>query len=131
MGSENVVSDFIFQCDLDKWADSVKSKRQERAVIRISPRRSHQSNGAVENYQKQLQGQVRTMLAALQERTQYRPTTDNALMKWIVRLAAWLIPRFRRNDAQSPFYRAMGGPCRGKLLGLGESVLAHLPEVGK
>ena len=71
------------------------------------------------------------MLAALQDRTQYRPTTDSALMKWIVRHAAWLIPRFRGNDVQSPFYRATGGPYRGKLLEFGESVLAHLPEVGK
>ena len=47
------------------------------------------------NCQKQLQGQVRTMLAALQDRTQHRPTTDSALMKWFVRHAAWLIPRFR------------------------------------
>ena len=80
---------------------------------------------------KQLQGQVRTMLAALQERTQYRPTTDSALMKWIVQHAAWLIPRFRANDVHSPFYRAMGGPYRGRLLELGASVLAHLPEVGR
>ena len=85
-------SDIILQCDpepsLIKWAESVKSKRQERTVIRSFPRRSHQSNGAVENYQKQLQGQVRTMLAALQDRTQSRLTTDSALMKWIVRHAA-------------------------------------------
>ena len=71
------------------------------------------------------------MLAAMQERTQYRPTVDSALMKWIVRHAAWLIPRFRGNDVQSPFYRAMGGPFRGKLVEFGETVLAHLPEVGK
>ena len=32
---------------------------------------------------------------------------------------------------QSPFYRAMGGPYRGKLVEFGETVLAHLPEVGK
>ena len=92
------LSDLIVQCNpepsLLKWAESVNSTRQERTVIRSSPRRSHQSNGSVENYQKQLQGQVRTMLAALQDRTQYRPTTDSALMKWI-RHAAWLIPRFR------------------------------------
>ena len=46
-------SDVILQCDpepsLIKWAENVKSKRQERTVIRSSPRRSHQSNGAVEN----------------------------------------------------------------------------------
>ena len=67
------LSDIILQCDpeppLIKWAQSVKSKRTERTVIRSSPRRSHQSNGGVENYQKQLQGQVQTMLAAMQEHT--------------------------------------------------------------
>ena len=106
------LSDIILQCDpepsLIKCAESVKSKRTERTVIRSSPRRSHQSNGGVENYQKQLQGQVRTMLAAMQEHTQYRPSADNAL-----------------------FYRAMGGPYRRKLVEFGETVLAHLPEVGK
>ena len=56
------------------------------------------------------------MLAALQERTPYRPTTDIALMKWIVRHAAWLISRFTGNDVQSPVHRAMEGPCRGTLL---------------
>ena len=30
-----------------------------------------------------------------------------------------------------PFYRAMGGPYRGKLVEFGETVLARLPEVGK
>ena len=125
----------FLQCDpepsLKKWAESVKSKRTERTVIRSSPRRSHQCNGGVENYQKQLQGQVRTMLAAMQEHTQYRPSADNALMRWIVRHAAWLIPRFRGSEIESPFYRAMGGPYRGKLVEFGETVLAHLPEVGK
>ena len=129
------LSDIILQCDpepsLIKWAESVRSKRTERTVIRSSPRRSHQSNGGVENYQKQLQGQVRTMLAAMQEQTQYRPSADNALMRWIVRHAAWLIPRFRGSEAQSPVHRAMGGPYRGKLVEFGETVLAHLPEVGK
>ena len=129
------LSDIILQCDpepsLIKWAESVKSKRTERTVILSSPRRSHQSNGGVENYQKQLQGQVRTMLAAMQEHTKYRLSADNALMRWIVRHAAWLIPRFRGSEIQSPFYRAMGRPYRGKLVEFGETVLAHLPEVGK
>ena len=93
------LSDRNLQCDpepsLIKWAESVKSKRTERIVIRSSPRRSHQSNEGVENYKKQLQGQVRTMLAVMQEHTQYRPSADNALMRWIVRHAARLIPRFR------------------------------------
>ena len=69
------LSDIILQCDpepsLIKWAESVKSKGTERTVIRSSPRRSHQSIGSIENYQKPLQGQVRTILAAMQEHTQY------------------------------------------------------------
>ena len=120
------LSDIILQChpepSLKKWAESVKSKRTERIVIRSSPRGSHQSNGGVENHQKQLQGQVRTMLAAMQEHTQCRPSADNAPMRWIVRHAALLIPRFRGSDVQSPFYRAMGGPYRGKLVEFGETV---------
>ena len=46
------LADIILQCDpepsLIKWAESVKSKRTERTLIRSSPRRSHQSNGGVE-----------------------------------------------------------------------------------
>ena len=49
------LSDIILHCDpepsLIKSAENVKSKRLERTVIRSSPRRSHQSNGGVENYQ--------------------------------------------------------------------------------
>ena len=48
----------------------------------------------------------------------------------LIPLKPWLIPRFRGNDV-SPLHRAMGGPYRGMLLEFGESVLAHLPEVGK
>ena len=51
------LSDSILQCDpepsLMKWAESAKSKRPERTVIRGSPRRSHQSNAAVDNDLKQ------------------------------------------------------------------------------
>ena len=126
------LSDIILQCDpepsLIKCAESVKSKRTERTVIRSSPRRSHQSNEGVENYQKQLQGQVQTMLAAMQEHTKYRPSADNAQMRWIVRHAAWLIPRFRGCETQSPLFRAI---IVENWWNLEKSVLAHLPEVGK
>ena len=118
------LSDITLQCDpepsLIKWAECVKSKRQERTVIRSSPRRSHQSNRAVENYQKQLQGQVNDAGSAPRTNT---IQTDH----WVVRPTAWLISRFRENDVQSPFCRAMGGPYHGRLLEFAESVLAHLP----
>ena len=68
------LSDVVLQCDLEssliKWAESVTSNRTERRVIRSSPD-DHQSSGGVENYQKQLQGQVRTLQAVVQEHTKY------------------------------------------------------------
>ena len=90
------LSDIILQCEpepsLIEWAESVKSKRTERTVIGSSPRRSHQSNGGVENCQKQLQGQIRTMLAAMHTiQTIRRQRTDEMDCP----TAAWLIPRFR------------------------------------
>ena len=100
---------------------NVKGEQSSRS----SPRRSHPSNGAVENSQQQLQGQVRTNLAAFQDRTQYRPTTDSALMKWIVRHAAWHILRFWWNHVQFPFCRAMGGPY------LVNRCLLTIPVAGK
>ena len=74
---------------------------------------------------------MRTMLTAMPEHTQYRPTADNALMKWIVRHAACLVTDFKKTMCNPHSIGAMGGPYRGKLLEFGESVLAHLPEVGK
>ena len=54
------LSAVILQCDPEpspiKWAESVKSKRSERTVIRSSPTRSHQSHEGVENYQKTAAG---------------------------------------------------------------------------
>ena len=47
--------------------------------------------------------------AARDIRKRLRPLTKST-----VRHAAWLIPRFRSNDALSPLNRAMGGPCREK-----------------
>ena len=54
-------------------------------------------------YQKQLKGHVRKLPAALQDRTQRRPTFDSALMKWIFRQTVWVRPSCRGDDAQLPW----------------------------
>ena len=71
-------------------------------------------------------------MQTMQERTQYKPTTDSALMKWIVRHAAWLIPLFKAAmcsprsivqwvDRIVESCWSLAKPCSH----------AHLPEVGK
>ena len=105
---------------------------QNERSFEVLPDGHIKSNGGVENYQKQLQGQVRTMLAAMQERTRCRPTADSALMIWICStcsLAHSLVSEIVM--CSPPFYRAMGGQYRGKLVEFGETVFAHLPDVGK
>ena len=71
------------------------------------------------------------MLAALQDHTHYRATADSALLKWIIRHAARLVPRFRSDVTHPPFHRAVGDHSVGKLLKIGEFVVVHLPEVDK
>ena len=58
------------------------------------------------------------MLAAMQERTHYRPTADGALMRWNVRHTAWLIPRFLGGDVQSPVLSCHGRTVSRKTGGL-------------
>ena len=69
---------------------------------------------------EQLRGQLRTKLAALRDRTQYRPTIDCVRMRWVMRPAARI-----------PCCRAMGGSHRGQLRDFGNAALAHHPEVGE
>ena len=129
------LSDIILQCDPEPSLITVGRKCQiqthrKDSPFEVLPDGQIKAMEESKTIRNSCRGQVRTMLAAMQEHTKYRPSADNALMRWIVRHAAWLIPRFRGSEVQSPFYRAMGGPYRGKLE-FGETVLAHLPEVGK
>ena len=93
------LSDIILQCDpepsLIKWAESVKFKKNRKnshskfsQTVTSKQWRSRKLSG------NSCRDKCDTMLAAMQEHTKYRPSADNALMRWIVRHAAWLIPRF-------------------------------------
>ena len=118
MGSENDdlswILRFLFamRSITHQVAESVKSKRQERTVVRSSPRRSHQSNEAVENNSETVAGTgAHNVGSFMTARNTNRPLTVSALMQWIVRRAVWLIPRFFFfvKRCTVPFYRAMGG----------------------
>ena len=58
-----------------------------------------------------LQRPARTLLAALQDRTQRRPTFDSALVKWINRHTVWVSPSFRGDDAQLPWVDSTVEKC--------------------
>ena len=41
-------------------------------------------------------------------------------------MQAWLIPLFQGSEVQSPFYRAVGGPYRGKIGGVLEKQFLYI-----
>ena len=130
------LSDILLQCDPEPDTSSGQKVRNPNAKNKhssevVPDHLSHQSNGAEENYEKQVQEKVRVMLAALQDRTKiltdHWQCTDE--MDWSTRSLA--DSSFQGQRWTVPFCRDMGGPCRANWLEFGESVLAHLLEVGK
>ena len=49
--------------------DAVRVRRGERTMVEKSPRYSHQSDGAVENAVRRIEGLTRTYVCVLQEKT--------------------------------------------------------------
>ena len=117
------LSDIILQCDPDpsliKWAESVKSKRTERTVIRSSPQTVTSKQWRSRKLSETVAG-TSANNAGSKARTHDNTDhlQDNALMRWIVRHAAWLIPRLRGSEIQSPFYRAMERTVSWKIGGV-------------
>ena len=115
------LSDVILQCDpepsLIKWA--------ERCQVQTIRTNSHSKFSQTVTSERRRSRKL-SETAAGTSACNVGPTADSALMRWIVRPAAWLIPRFRGSDVQSPLYRAMGGPYRGKLVEFGEKQFLHI-----
>ena len=60
-----------------------------------SPVGEHQSNGAVENAIKRVQGQIRTVRDALESRIGERIRGDDNVFTWLVRNAAASMNRYQ------------------------------------
>ena len=119
LGLSDIMLRFDPDPSLTKCAESVKSKRLARTVIRSSPIRSQQKQRSSGKNQKETVAETRAHDVGSNARphamnSSHRQRTDEA----------WLISHFRNAGAQSPLYRAMG-----KLLEFGKSGLAHLSEV--
>ena len=92
---------------------------------RQGPKFSSASQGAAEATIKSCRNQYKTIQSVFEEETALDITTEDLVSPWMVRHAAWIIGRFRRQpDGQSAYFKLNGVEYSGKVAGMiGETVL--------
>jgi hypothetical protein len=112
---------------------AVKRELELEVSFEESPVGEHQSNGAVENAIKRVQGQIRTVRDALESRIGERVKGGDNVFTWLVRNAAASMNRYQvGSDGRTAHERLRGRRFRRDVAEFGESVLYIRAEsVGK
>ena len=85
---------------------AVKRELELEVSFEESPVGEHQSNGAVENATKRVQGQIRTVRDALESRIGERVKGGDNVFTWLVRNAAASMNRYQvGSDGRTPHER--------------------------
>ena len=101
----------------------VKRERGEDTIMEESPGYDSKSNGEIERAIQTVQGQVRTMKVALEDRTRQRIQADHVILPWIVQHAAAVINRYHKgSDGATPYRRARGREFNGDMCEMGERI---------
>ena len=107
----------------------VKEKRSVgRTLLEQGPRYSHQSQGQAEQGCKALEGQTRTFLHHIAERTGLEFEPGHPIVSWAVRHSGFCVTALRVLSTGRTSYRILRGkPYGGELLCLGELAWARDP----
>ena len=101
-----------------------KAEAGGRWIRENSPVDSHASNGVVERAIQSVQGQVRVMKGALEERWGVKIGSKHAVIPWIVEYAAHLLNRFEvSHDGKTAYERYKGKFAKHMGIEFGEGVL--------
>ena len=89
----------MIKCDqvqsMKRIAELLQERRRpRRTIVEYSPKRSHQSNGTVENAHYHLEGLLRTMRSDLMEKTSVNVNVKSLLAPPLVRHCAWSLTWF-------------------------------------
>ena len=109
---------------VEAWARLRAAEGGGRMVIEHSPVHSSQSNGVVERGIQAVQGMVRTLRSAIEDRWGVKLEADHVVWAWLVEYAGWLLTRCEvGRDGKTAYERIKGK--RAKLHGMefGEGVL--------
>ncbi len=128
--------DLTLRCDqepaLVDLCNQVARQRQDdwnvRTFIENSPVADSQGNGFIEAGVKTIEGMVRTLKFAVEEKIQKKIEADMLVFMWLVEHAADLVCKYQIGvDGKTPFERLRGKPYRGEALEFGCSVFHRVP----
>ena len=106
--------------------DRVKADREERIVMEESPVGESASNGAVERAIQTVEGQVRTMKAALEFRLKKKVEPDHPLIPWLIRHAASTHSRYHKGmDGKTAYERLKGKSFTRQVMEFGVCVVSQ------
>eukprot|EP00974_Lingulodinium_polyedra_P087907 8524233-Lingulodinium_polyedra.AAC.1 len=78
-------------------------------MVELSPKGSHQSNGAAESQVRRLEDLVRALVHAVERRLGVRIMPTSIILPWLVRHAAFLLTRYQlKEDGRSAWARLRG-----------------------
>jgi hypothetical protein len=124
----------ILQTDQEPSIEAIATKaaqqREHSTMLRTSPRRSHQSIGAVERWHRSVQEQFRAVKLQAETSLGHTIKDGQPLCAWILRHAAWLLHRFQvtRSQGTTAFARTTGRNYSGRVAEFVEQVLALQPQ---
>ena len=89
-----------------------------------SPTYSHQSNGVAERAVQSVEGAIRTMRSALEERIAGKLDVDDSIWPWITEYASYLLNRLEvGKDGKTAYERSKGKSAKVTGIEFGEAVL--------
>ena len=109
---------------VEEWGRLRAAEGGGKMVVENSPVGSSQSNGVVERGIQTVQGMIRTLRSALEDRWGVKLEADHVVWTWMVEYAGWLVTRGEvGKDGKTAYERIKGKAA--KLVGMefGEGVL--------
>ena len=95
--------------------------------LRAAPKSHPQSSGSVGQMQRTLYGQVRTLIAQVEQNLNIQITSDHVLYPWALKHAQWLLNRYLvHSDGCTSYYRRWNRNYEGGLCQFAEVVHAKV-----
>ena len=99
-------------------------KGSQETIPENSPTYSHQSNGIAERAVQSVEGMIRSLRSALEERISGKLDITDAIWPWIVEYASYLMNRLEvGHDGRTAYERSKGKAGRVHGVEFGEAVL--------
>ena len=105
----------------------IRQARSDQTILENSPVEDSQGNGAVEKAVQEVEGHVRTLVAAVEGRYGAKLEVGSSILAWLVMYSTYLLNHFRvGQDGQTHIERLKGERSERSLAEFGECVF-YLP----